>query len=113
DRAAGDGPDLPARPAARSLGHRRGDRALGNSRCAAARARGIGNGICAVSFGAGRQVTQAKRTVLVTGASGFIGKQVVATLAKSDWQVRAASRDPTTTGATAAVEPVAMPDLSG
>ncbi len=57
-------------------------------------------------------MTAARRTVLVTGASGFIGKHVVATLAKAGWQVRAASRDPTTTPATAGVEPVAMPDLS-
>jgi nucleoside-diphosphate-sugar epimerase len=56
-------------------------------------------------------VTQAKRTVLVTGASGFIGKHVVGALAKVGWQVRAASRDPSTTPAIASVEPVAMPDL--
>jgi nucleoside-diphosphate-sugar epimerase len=52
-----------------------------------------------------------KRTVLVTGASGFIGRHVVGALAKAGWQVRAASRDPTSTRAIASVEPVAMPDL--
>jgi len=34
------------------------------------------------------------KTVLVTGASGFIGKFVVPALAKGGWQVRAAARDP-------------------
>ena len=56
-------------------------------------------------------MTAAKRTVLVTGVSGFIGKHVVGALAKAGWQVRAASRDPTSTLARARVEPVAMPDL--
>jgi UDP-glucose 4-epimerase len=56
-------------------------------------------------------MTAAKRTVLVTGASGFIGKHVVGALAKAGWQVRAASRDPTSTLPRAGVEPVAMPDL--
>lgn len=56
-------------------------------------------------------MTAAKQTVLVTGTTGFIGKHVVRALAKAGWQVRAASRDPTTTRAMAGVEPVAMPDL--
>jgi nucleoside-diphosphate-sugar epimerase len=52
------------------------------------------------------------RTVLVTGASGFIGKHVVATLAKDGWTVRAAARDPEQIPARHDVERVIMPDLS-
>jgi UDP-glucose 4-epimerase len=51
------------------------------------------------------------RSVLVTGASGFIGSYVIQALAASGWQVRAASRKPeapTING----VETVAMPDLA-
>jgi UDP-glucose 4-epimerase len=51
------------------------------------------------------------KTVLVTGASGFIGKFVVPALAKGGWQVRAAARDPASLPATRGVEIVAMPDL--
>ncbi|MGB6768851.1 MAG: NAD-dependent epimerase/dehydratase family protein, partial [Methyloceanibacter sp.] len=35
-----------------------------------------------------------QNTVLITGASGFIGKHVVRALAASGWAVRAAARDP-------------------
>ena len=34
------------------------------------------------------------RKVLITGASGFIGKPIVRALAASGWTVRAAARDP-------------------
>jgi nucleoside-diphosphate-sugar epimerase len=52
------------------------------------------------------------RTVLVTGASGFIGKHLVGALAKSSWAVRAAARDPEQIPARPQVERVALPDLS-
>lgn len=58
------------------------------------------------------QVTDMKQTVLVTGASGFVGRHVVAALAKEGWRVRAASRDPASAAAPAGVERVAMPDLA-
>jgi len=51
------------------------------------------------------------KTVLVTGASGFIGKFVVPALAKQGWQVRAAARDPNSILAKPGIEIVAMPDL--
>jgi UDP-glucose 4-epimerase len=51
------------------------------------------------------------RTVLVTGASGFIGKFVVPALAKEGCQVRAAARDPSSIVAKPGIEIVAMPDL--
>jgi nucleoside-diphosphate-sugar epimerase len=53
-----------------------------------------------------------RRAVLVTGASGFIGKHVTQSFAGAGWRVRAASRNPETLAALAGVEPVAMPDLA-
>jgi UDP-glucose 4-epimerase len=50
--------------------------------------------------------------VLVTGASGFIGRRVVAILAKEGWQVRAAARNPASLPVRSGVEPVVMPDLT-
>jgi nucleoside-diphosphate-sugar epimerase len=51
------------------------------------------------------------KSILVTGASGFIGKFVVRALAKEGWQVRAAAREPVSVPAIRGVEIVAMPDL--
>ena len=53
-----------------------------------------------------------KGRVLVTGASGFIGKRLTTALAKEGWQVRAAARDASTVTAASRVEPVAMGDLA-
>jgi nucleoside-diphosphate-sugar epimerase len=51
--------------------------------------------------------------VLITGASGFIGRRLTGALAKEGWQVRAASRDPSWLPAAASgIELVAMPDLA-
>jgi len=52
------------------------------------------------------------QTVLVTGASGFLGKHLVGALAKRGWAVRAAARDPEQISAKPQVERVALPDLS-
>jgi UDP-glucose 4-epimerase len=52
------------------------------------------------------------RRVLITGASGFIGRHLVGTLAKGGWQVRAAARDPASIQAIGGVERAAMPDLA-
>jgi nucleoside-diphosphate-sugar epimerase len=57
------------------------------------------------------QVSALKRTVLITGASGFIGKHLVRALAASGWAVRAASRDPEAIPARSGTERVALPDL--
>jgi nucleoside-diphosphate-sugar epimerase len=52
-----------------------------------------------------------KGRVLVTGASGFIGRRLCAALAKDGWHVKAAARDPSlVTGA--GIEALTMPDLS-
>ncbi|MHA1518090.1 MAG: NAD-dependent epimerase/dehydratase family protein [Alphaproteobacteria bacterium] len=51
------------------------------------------------------------RRVLVTGASGFIGKALVCKLAQKDIDVRAATRNPDTIPALDGVERVAMADL--
>lgn len=53
-----------------------------------------------------------KGTVLVTGASGFIGKRAAGALAREGWQVRAASRDPSAVPAMSGIERVALPDLA-
>lgn len=52
------------------------------------------------------------RRVLITGASGFIGRRLAGALAKEGWQVRAASREPSTIPAASGIELVAMPDLA-
>ena len=53
-----------------------------------------------------------KGRVLITGASGFIGKRLTAALAKEGWEVRAAARDLTAIPAATGVERVVMPDLA-
>jgi UDP-glucose 4-epimerase len=50
--------------------------------------------------------------VLITGASGFIGKRLASALAKEGWEVRAAARDLASIPAMNCVERVAMPDLA-
>lgn len=52
------------------------------------------------------------RRVLVTGATGFIGRRVANALAKEGWSVRAAARDPGAILAPTNVERAAMPDLA-
>ena len=52
------------------------------------------------------------RKVLITGASGFIGKPMVRALAASGWTVRAAARDPAAIPDIAGVERVTLPDFS-
>lgn len=51
-----------------------------------------------------------KGLVLVTGASGFIGRDLVRRLSENGWRVRAASRQPIVAGS-AAIERVVLPDL--
>ena len=51
------------------------------------------------------------RRILVTGASGFIGKALISTLAREGIAVRATARDPGTIPALGGVERVAMTDL--
>lgn len=50
--------------------------------------------------------------VLVTGASGFIGRDLVHRLAASGWTVRAALRKPEALAPTSRIEPVAIGDLA-
>jgi nucleoside-diphosphate-sugar epimerase len=57
-------------------------------------------------------MTAANRLVLVTGASGFLGKPMVRALAASGWAVRAAARDPGAIPAIDGVERVMLPDLA-
>ena len=52
------------------------------------------------------------KRVLITGASGFIGKRLAGDLVKQGWQVRAAARDPSSIPAIKGVARVAMPDLA-
>jgi UDP-glucose 4-epimerase len=52
------------------------------------------------------------RKVLITGASGFIGKPMVRALATSGWTVRAASREPFAIPDMEGVERMALQDLA-
>jgi len=51
-------------------------------------------------------------TVLVTGASGFIGKALIGALSGDGYAVRAAARDPSAIQEGAGIARVALPDLS-
>jgi UDP-glucose 4-epimerase len=51
------------------------------------------------------------RTVLVTGASGFLGRHVVQALAEEGWRVKAAARDLASLQVAARVEAAPLPDL--
>lgn len=53
-----------------------------------------------------------KPRVLVTGATGFIGRRLAVALAKEGWQVSAAARDPGSVPAASGIEPVPMPELA-
>jgi UDP-glucose 4-epimerase len=50
--------------------------------------------------------------VLITGASGFIGRALTRALADAGFSVRAAARDLAAVPSSPSVEPVALPDLS-
>lgn len=52
-------------------------------------------------------------TVLVTGASGFVGTALVPQLAAAGWQVRAAARNIAALPRGERVEPALLPDLTG
>lgn len=52
------------------------------------------------------------RRILVTGASGFVGRALTQALAQSGTSVRAAARDPARIPAVSSIEPVALPDLA-
>src|SRR5438034_11378205 len=51
-------------------------------------------------------------TVLVTGASGFIGRPLTVALAAAGFRVRAATRNPAALGRHPQIEPVAVPDYA-
>lgn len=51
-------------------------------------------------------------TVLVTGATGFVGRYLVPDLAARGFKVRAAARDPAAIASAPGVETVLMPDLA-
>ncbi len=53
-----------------------------------------------------------RQTVLVTGATGFIGKPLTQALARQGWRVRAAAREPAAIPALYGIERVRLPDLS-
>lgn len=50
--------------------------------------------------------------ILVTGASGFIGKRLIGALGRGGFKVRAAARDPSAIIAASDIERVALPDLA-
>ncbi|MGI8723772.1 MAG: NAD-dependent epimerase/dehydratase family protein [Methyloceanibacter sp.] len=52
------------------------------------------------------------RKVLITGASGFIGRRLVGALAKEGWDVRAAGRDMNSIPSAQRIERAALPDLA-
>lgn len=50
--------------------------------------------------------------VLITGASGFVGRALTHALSEAGYSVRAAARDFSTIPSTATIQPVSLPDLS-
>ena len=50
--------------------------------------------------------------VLVTGASGFVGRALVVALAADGWRVRAAARDPAKIAVAPGIEMAVLPDLA-
>src|SRR5262249_62266845 len=110
DAAASDGAGVRARLAARLARGHGGRPQLDCRRCCSARDWRGRDGLRAPRLSARRQVS--KRVVLITGASGFIGKHVTRTLAAAGWAVRAAARDPATIPQAPGVQRAVLPDLA-
>ena len=110
DRAASDGAGVSLGPVHRCAGGGGGARPIRDSQCFAARPWRHRHLLCSPYARARRQVSG--RRVLVTGASGFLGKPLVRALAEGGWTVRAASRDPAAIHDRPGVERVALPNLA-
>ena len=108
-RARGDDAHLPARLDSRGACRRREPCTFAPARPRGAYPRRCRHRGDALLARAGPRVTA---TVLVTGASGFIGKALIGALAGDGYAVRAAARDPSAIPVGAGIERVALPDLS-
>lgn len=64
-------------------------------------------------IGAGRPHASSSRRVLITGVSGFIGRDLMLRLARAGWQVRAAARNRARVATGPNIEPVELPDMAG